>query len=65
MDNKKYTKILSIKDAEELKNMDPLVREIFINLNECYYEDLKKRANKFLDTVFKTNENNKDNKYPK
>jgi len=58
MNSKKYHKL----DESIEKNMDPLVKEIFLKLNECYWEDLKNKANKFLDTVFGKNFDKTDTK---
>lgn len=48
MDKKKHKPVL-----KEIENdMDPLTKEIYNNLNECYYEELKTLADKYLDKIF-------------
>lgn len=56
MDNKK-NKNKSYKNLphEIEENMDPLTKEIYNNLNECYIEELKRIADKYLDKMFGKN----------
>lgn len=54
MDNKNNKRYKNLPHEIE-ETMDPLTKEIYNNLNECYIEELKRLADKYLDKIFGKN----------